>query len=85
MLFSRRESNFVGYFKQAIGQSYPLKPKKVTLFTMIVQFRKNICDVQPFCRTLLFFTAVLWSMLHLIVAKLLMSLAYQLLLKSLCP
>ena len=66
VLFSRRESNFVGYFKQAMGRSPPLKTEKVSLFAMILyNLEKNIRDIRPFCRTVWFFTAVLWSMLHL--------------------
>jgi len=49
-----------------LGRSPPLNLTKVTLFTMtFYNSENNIRDIRPFCRTLSFVTAVLWSMLHL--------------------
>jgi len=62
MLFIPRESNFVGYFKQAIGRSSLLKPEKVTLFIHhdFVQFGKKH---SRYTAILSFFTAVLLKLL----------------------
>ena len=48
-----------------LGRSPPQKPKKVTVFTMILYNLENrIRDIRPFA-VFCFVTAVLWSIHHL--------------------
>jgi len=67
------------------GQSPHRKPKKVTLFTMILHnSENNICDIRPFCRPLLCHSSVVkYCILHLSCSsERVMILDYQILLKS---
>ena len=61
----------------------PLKPTKVTLFTMILYYsEKSVRAIRPFCRPY-FVTAVLWTILHLSCSsEPVMRLDYQILQKS---